>query len=327
MLKSTIPHNYEPKDFIEKSEGLVFAVVQHGTERSEEKDKVLCFLRYLKQVSTNGDIWQKVNTDAANAYLAANHPEYLHYSSFLAAHLHAVDINQIVQHHQPRQRLQAILTSRQRDEVEQDLYDLCSLFQQQGMDLLQIGVTGSLLIGAQRDSSDIDLVFYDRTLFHKARSITAELILKDQLADLDDNDWQESFARRSCALSFAEYVRHERRKFNKGMINGRKFDLSLVNEPQQSKPITYHKQGTIVIQAKVIGDQYGFDYPAVFEIEHDAISRIVCFTATYIGQAFVGEMVEVSGLLEQSEDDSQRIVVGSSREAPGEYIKVIQCPN
>ncbi len=184
-----------------------------------------------------------------------------------------------------------------------------------------------MLIGAQRGSSDIDLVFYDRTLFHQARSITAELIHKGKLADLDDNDWQESFARRSCALSFAEYVWHEQRKFNKGMINDRKFDLSLVNEPQQSKPITYHKQGAIVIQAKVIGDQHGFDYPAVFEIEHDAISRIICFTATYIGQAFVGEMVEVSGLLEQAENGSQHIVVGSSREAPGEYIKVIQCPN
>jgi hypothetical protein len=75
----------------------------------------------------------------------------------------------------------------------------------------------------------------------------------------------------------------------------------------------------------VVDDARAFDYPAEFKIDHKEISSIVSFTATYTGQAVSGEVVEVSGVLEQSEQGVKRIVVGSSREAHGEYIKVIQC--
>ena len=77
------------------------------------------------------------------------------------------------------------------------------------------------------------------------------------------------------------------------------------------------------MQCKITDDSLAFDYPAEFKIDHDEISAVVCFTATYTGQALNGETVEVSGLLEQTEQGDKRIVVGSSREADGEYIKVV----
>ncbi len=78
------------------------------------------------------------------------------------------------------------------------------------------------------------------------------------------------------------------------------------------------------MQATVIDDSAAFAYPAEFAIDHDILTSIVSFTATYNGQAIKGERVEVSGIIEQAADGSQRIVVGSSREAHGEYIKVIR---
>lgn len=314
---------YLPKDFIETAEGLCFAVVQQGVERCDGQDKVLCFLRYIKRDAERNRHWHKVATDPANEYLKRHYPEYLHYSAILDTRLHAVAIERIAQHHRPRQRMQEILLSRQRDAVEQDLYDLCLLFQQHGLDLTQAGVTGSILIGAQKPLSDIDLVLYDREQFHHARAITAELIGKSRLGALGDKDWQESYARRSCALTLQEYVWHERRKFNKALINGRKFDLNFIDPQAGSEPVVYHKYGEITVQCKIIEDRYGFDYPSRFEIDHENIKTVVCFTATYTGQAFVGETVEISGLLEQAENGESRIVVGSSREAPGEYVKVI----
>lgn len=313
---------YLSKDFIETAEELCFAVVQNGAESCGDKEKVLCFLRYVRNEDSQ---WHKVSTEQANAYLKTNYPGYLHYSSILDAQLHAVDTNRIIQHHQPRQRLQQILKNQQRDEVEQDLYDLCMLFQQNGLKLAQAGVTGSILIGVQQQSSDIDLVFYDRESFHKARAITADLIGKQQLSELGEKDWQEAYARRSCTLTLEEYTWHERRKFNKGLINGRKFDLNFVDIQTQSEQINYQKCGAITLQCKITEDEYGFDYPAIYTIDHKIIKIVVCFIATYTGQALVGELVEISGLLEQAEDGSKRLVVGSSREAPGEYIKVIQC--
>jgi uncharacterized protein len=322
-----LPPPHLPKDFIETAEGLCFAVVQGGTEHCGGQDKVLCFLRYLKRDPEKNGLWHKVSTEQANEFLRRHCPEYLYHSAILDAQLHAVATNRILRHHSPRQRLLQILHSQQRDKVEQDLYDLCLLFQQNDLDLAQAGVTGSILIGAQQRQSDIDLVFYDREIFHKARAITANLIDRQQLGGLGDKDWQEAYVRRSCALTNQEHVWHERRKFNKALIHGRKFDLNFVAGQIHSDPAIYHKLGEITVQCKITEDWHSFDYPALYAINHETIGTVVCFIATYTGQAVVGETVEISGLLEQAEDGSKRIVVGSSREAPGEYIKVIECPN
>ncbi len=312
-----------PKDFIETSEGLCFAVVLAGTEVCDGVERVLCFLRYVKNGTEKKEGWLKVSTEQANEYLGMHYPRYLHYSPKLDTQLHAVAVGLIVQHHKPKERLRQVLSMETRDKVEWDLFELCALFKQQGLDITQVGVTGSILIGAQQQNSDIDLVFYDRDIFHQARAITADLMKIQKLGDLAEKDWQEAYARRSCTLSLGEYVWHERRKFNKGLINGRKFDLNFVAEPIGSGEMIYHKRGSIKLQCRIIEDRYSFDYPALYSIDHDVIHSVVCFIATYTGQAHVGEMVEISGLLEETEQGNKRIVVGSSREAPGEYIKVI----
>jgi predicted nucleotidyltransferase len=305
------------KDFIETAEGLIFAVVGQGTEHG----KVLCFLRYVK----DNPGWKKVTTEPANAFLKQHHPDYLHYSPVLDAHLHAVAMDRIVKHHQPKQRLQQVMQAKKKDAVERDLFQLCDLLQQHGLDLTQIGITGSILVGVQKQqSSDIDLVCYGRAVFHQCRAITRELIERGQLQELNDNDWQQSYQRRSCDLSFADYVWHERRKTNKAVINERKFDLNLIDELRGSEATSYQKCGAIKLQCTVTDDTHAFDYPAEFKIDHDQFDAVVSFTATYTGQAIKCETVEVSGIVEQTQQGLKRIVVGSSREAHGEYIKVVR---
>lgn len=300
------------KDFIETAENLIFAVVADGMEQ----DKVLCFLRYAQR--------KKVSTRAANELLKQHHADYLHYSPVLDAHLHAVPLHRIIQHHQPKQRLQDILYLPQPDNIQQDLIALCALLHKNGVDLRQCGVTGSLLIGVQQDSSDIDLVCYGREVFHQCRAAVRELIARHTLHSLSDEDWQVSYQRRDCELNFADYHWHEQRKFNKALINGRKFDLSL-SEVSSLPSEGYQKCGAITLQCCVIDDHYAFDYPAQFTIDHEYIRTVACFTATYTGQAMCGELIEVSGVVEQNAQGDKRIVVGSSREARGEYIKVIRC--
>lgn len=305
------------KDFIETKEGLVFAVIESGTE----EDKVLCFLRYI----TANSRWVKVNTEQANSVLAKKSPQYLFYSSVKQAHCHAVIADKIINHHQPRVKLKKLLAEQDLDEVEEDLAVLCKLLQDNGLDLNDVGVTGSILISAQNRHSDIDLVFYSRDIFNQARTIVRELISLGECRSLTEKDWHESYHRRSCELNYDEYVWHEQRKFNKAIINRRKFDLSLVVETADVNPgIYYKKLKPIILEVQVTDVSLAFDYPAEFLVEHPQISSIVCYTATYTGQAEVGEWVEVSGLLEEANDGIKRIVVGSSREAYGEYIKVIR---
>lgn len=303
------------KDFIETTENLVFAVVAQGVEQ----DKVLCFLRYVPHETGK----KKYATDEANRFLQQHYPEYLHYSPVLDAPLHAVPVARIIHHHQPKQRLQAILHTAQPDEIEADLIDLCQLLHARGLDLTQCGVTGSLLIGVQQYSSDIDLVCYQRSVFQHCREILRELIAENAVQALHEQDWQHAYQRHECELSFADYMWHEQRKVNKALINGRTLDLSLTHTGDL--PSSYQKCGFMTLQARVVDDAAAFDYPAEFKIHHPEISSVVSFTATYSGQAINGEMIEVSGLVEQNPQGIKRIVVGSSREAHGEYIRVLRC--
>ncbi len=306
---------FQAKDFIQTKEGLVFAVVEQGLENG----KVLCFLRYQKL----GISWQKLATSQANQLLKIQYPQYLFYSQVKSANLHAVSVADISIHHQPRQRLQLLLAKPNPDKIEQDFIDLCQLFQEQGVKLNDLGVTGSLLLGAQNSNSDIDLVVYGRKSFYQLRELIRLLIVEDKLQQLDESAWLDSYQRRSCDLSYDDYVWHEQRKYNKALIQQRKFDLNLIERSAEQESISYQKQGAIIIRARVIDAQYAFDYPARFIIEHQDVAEVVCYTATYTGQAEQGEFIEVSGQLEVSSAGMTRILVGSTREAEGEYIKVV----
>jgi predicted nucleotidyltransferase len=310
-----VPAVYLAKDFIQTKEGLIFAIVAQEIEQG----KVLCFLRYMLK----DNVWQKLNTTLANQLLSEQYPQYLFYSAQKSAHLHAVDLQAVVMHHQPKQRLQALLVKQDPDVVEQDLLNLCHLLRLAGIVLHDVGVTGSLLIGAQNPSSDIDLVVYDRNIFHYLRKVIAQLITENKLQSLDAAAWRDSYNRRQCDLSYADYVWHEQRKYNKALINGRKFDLNLLAVQVPDNLLTYEKQGHLVMQAQVSDAQYAFDYPARFQVRHAKVAEVVCYTATYTGQAEVGEVIEVAGQLEVSNTGLVRILVGSTREAEGEYIKVI----
>lgn len=308
------PPLFYPKDFIATAEGLLFAVVSQGLENG----KVLCFLRYVLEASG----WKKYPTAAANAFLHAHHPQYLHFSPHLAAHLHAVALPQIIRHHTPRQRLQTLLHSPRTDAVLEDAYQLGNLLQSHGVNLAEVGITGSVLVDTHNPASDIDLVCYDRAVFKHCRQLVGTLTLQGLLADLAEADWQDAYQRREAALSYPEYLWHERRKYNKGLINGRKFDLSLVHD-SVAEDGNCSKLGPATLHCRITDDTYSFDYPARFSTDHPTIPTIICFTATYSGQALTGENVEAAGMLEQTADGQQRLVVGATREAKGEYIKVI----
>ncbi len=307
---------YQAKDFIETEQGLLFAVVADGREQG----RVLCFLRYAYL----GGQWQKLATDNANAYLSRAFPDFLHYSEVLDTHLHAVDEEQVVRHYQPRAVLQQMLQEDTTDPVILDLQALCGLLQANHLNLEYFGVTGSLLVGMQNHGSDIDLVCYDRATFHQARNIIQALIARNHCQALNDGDWLSAYQRRACDFALDDYIWHEQRKYNKAIFNQRKFDLSLLASTAVDGERYFQKLGFVHLQTEVIDDHYSFDYPAEFVISHPEIDSVVCFTATYVGQAKAGERIAVAGQLEVDDQGRQRIVVGSNREAIGEYIRVLR---
>lgn len=309
---------YLPKDFIETAEGLIFAVVITGPQSS---GKVGCFLRYVR--SETG--WRKVATDEANQILTAQYPHYLYYSTRLDADFHAVSPDLIVRHHQPEQRLKVVLSDLS---IDDDIITKCRrlipILVRHGADCNALGLTGSMLIGQQKAESDIDLVVYGRDAFVQLRSAVRTALEFGELSPLDDALMKANYIRRAGSLNYNDFAWHENRKLNKAVIDGTKFDIGMVCLDEHDDSSRYYqKQGHVTLMTTVVDDRYGFDFPASYQVSDETISEVLVYTQTYVGQAFVGEQVEISGAIESdSETGESRLIVGSTREAIGEYIKV-----
>jgi hypothetical protein len=313
---------YLPKDFIETAEGLIFAVVSY----QPQEGKVGCFLRYIKTEAG----WRKVKTDEANQLLSNSYPDYLFHSKLVDAQYHAVLPSDIVCHHKPEQRLQQLQNQHSHDEIEQKCISLIRFFQQHGFDMSCLGLTGSMLIQQQKATSDIDFAVYGRKAFQALRRVIERAIQSKQIDPLDFSLMQDNFARRDCDLSYDEFAWHEQRKFNKAAIQGTKFDIGMVCLPTElndDSATSYKKLSHQTHQLAVVNADCAFDFPAIYHVEHPQIKAVYCFTPTYSGQAVTGEMIEVRGAVEVNlTTGEQRLVVGSTREAHGEYIKVITTP-
>jgi|TARA_R100000935_G_scaffold17941_1_gene34746 predicted nucleotidyltransferase len=307
-----------PKDFIETEDGLIFAVVSYHSH----DQKVGCFLRYVQD--QHG--WHKVDTEQANRLLERHHPEFLFYSSQFDAAFHAVPVNSIIHHHRPEQRLQQLLKQPAEDPLQHKLHKLIAILQQYSVDIDAMGLTGSMLINQQKATSDIDLVIYGREAFHQCRSAVKKAIADNLLQKLDITQMQENYQRRDSELDFDTFSWHEYRKCNKAMIDGSKFDIGMVclSDELDIEHRHFLKQGIKTIQCRVTDDSRAFDFPARYRVDNALTPEIISFTHTYVGQVEKGEFIEVCGALECDASGTCRIVVGSTREARGEYIKVIE---
>jgi len=185
----------------------------------------------------------------------------------------------------------------------------------------KMGVTGSLLAGLENESSDIDFIVYGSSWF-KARDIIARAKMeKSPITEISDEMWHEIYRKRKPELSFDEFLRHELRKGNRGMVGGTYFDLLYVRDWKDIAPCLRGRDvGIETIEATVTNDDFSFDSPAIYKIDHPEISYVLSYTHTYAGQALVGERIEARGVVEVV-GNMKRLVVGTTREPKGEWIR------
>lgn len=311
-----------PKDFVETNEGLIFAIVARDSEH------LVGNLRY-RRISKSNDRCQKLATEESWTLLRQKFPDLLVYSKTFDCEIQHVPAGRIRTHHSARSLAQTLCTDMQSSDALQPENDhivsVAHLALKEllrcGIDPQQLGVTGSLLVSSQNEDSDVDLVLYDEQSFFRARECFRNL---NTVAAPRDSDWQSSYLKRRCDLRLEEFVWHEKRKSNRTWISGTKVDISLVDLDRNIPANLFggEKSGTIITKAVVVDDKHAFHHPATWIIECEDASRIVCWTATYTGQVFRGEQIEVSGILEKTKCGENQIVVGTSREATGEYIRV-----
>jgi len=311
-----------PRDFIQTTDDLVFSAVSY----SHQGDKIPGFLRYVPCAGG----FKKVNTLQANKALE-EHPEYLPPRGESEIPYHCVPVGRIKRIFYPEKRVPKIM-NKAADDLETKAQMLIEIFSRE-IPIEKIGVTGSVLIGVHRPDSDIDMVIYGRENFIIARDLVKKLICGGIIDGLDEKEWRGAYRKRvgnkdPDHYTFEEFLRHEKRKYNKGVISGTRFDILMVLDEDEADKAGegkgWRKIGKIKLHGVVEDDSYAFSCPAMYRIwSSENIKEVVSFTHTYTGQAKNGEKIEVSGVLEEDEEGSRRVIVGTTREAVGEYIKVI----
>lgn len=306
-----------PKDYIVIDDAYFFAVVSEH----QEDNRVLTWLRYIK----NGNTIRKLETEEAGEVVKEVYPEFVFHSEYADIELHGIPFESIKTILQPENTVDGLLDNDVLDNVQKDAVCLIELLLKEGIEKSCLGITGSLMLKTHNERSDIDMVVYGRENFFNVRAVIKNSIQSGQMLSLDKGFWQDAYQRRDCSLSFEEYYFHEKRKFNKCVSGNTKVDISMI--PYEDERVDEHgpfkKHGHVTIEATVIDDSCSYDFPARYIIEHDSIKEVVSYTATYTGQAEKEEKIEAAGYIEQGSDGRKRLLVGSSREARGEYIRVI----
>ena len=306
-----------PKDFISIDDKLFFAVVYEY----QENNHALTFLRYIKDNTG----MHKLTTKKAEKIISEHYPEFQFNSSYTDIGLHGIPINMIKKIYYPEETVNQLLNTRTPENKERDAIGAIKYLQGIGCKADNIGITGSIMLGAHNECSDIDIVIYGREAFLKIRRQIKNSLAIGELNSLNQIMWQDAYERRNCALSFDDFYFHEIRKFNKFMFGNSKVDISAIpNEVEkycESGP--YKKVGKDKILSIVTNDKYAYDFPARYSIKHDSIKEVISYTATYIGQAKKGEKIEAAGFIEEDKDGVRRLLVGTSREAEEEYIRIV----
>jgi hypothetical protein len=294
------------RDFFETNEGWIFAVSDYNHSHG-----LRSLLRYIPDPSgeraARGIRYRKMDFDQAFEFLRQNRPDYVQ-------DLHVVPEYDVLRLYDPSQGLRAVA------EKDPKTEKIARILNQAGVPWEEMGITGSRLIGLQAPASDIDFVVYG-PMWWKARDIVDRAKKEGSIQDLDEETWKKIYAKRKPEISLEEFMLHEKRKGNRGMIDGTYFDLLFTRDWNQIHPLDEGRPvGQGLLEAQVTDCEFAFDSPAIFRLDHPEVKEILCFTHTYAGQALPGERIEAKGVLEETAN-GLRLVVGTTREARGEWIR------
>ena len=291
------------RDFIITHDDWIFAVADYCHEGG-----IRSILRYVPDPEGKrgaGKKYRKLDFNDAFMFMKKERPEWV-------SDVHIVPWDSVKQILAPNERLPSLVKN---SKVRQIVNTL------KAIPLDKMGVTGSLLAGLENESSDIDFIVYGSSWFKARDIITRAKKEKNPIMEISDGMWHEIYRKRKPELSFDEFLRHELRKGNRGMVGGTYFDLLYVRDWEDITPCLRGRDtGIETIEATVTNADFSFDSPAIYKIDHPEIDYVLSYTHTYAGQALVGERIEARGIVEVV-GNMKRLVVGTTREPKGEWIR------
>jgi len=327
----TISHGKKPirlRDFI-RVDDYYFSVVAYQNQKH-----IKCFLRYVPDKKgdrrrEDGKRFRKVLHKEAVDYANKNSLEYFNGKIFVVPQKDVQEIFKPEESLSLNQKKKTKTTnsnsnnktnSKINKSNERCLDKIVSFFS--NIPKSEMGVTGSRLIGLEKDDSDIDFVMYGKW-WQKGRAKIISGIRKGKISEPDEEMWNYIFEKRKVNLPYQIFLSHERRKYHRAVFVDTYFDLLYVRgygELYKGAPEEEGLRGEIkTIKAELIDDSLIFDYPSFYPLKHSDIKAVLSFTHTYAGQATAGEEIEARGVMETIKGKNY-LIVGTQREVKDEYI-------
>ncbi len=330
-----------PRDFIYTTDDLFFAT----TTYLHPDDRIISFLRYIPDKdgdrSLNNKKYSKVDSNQAYKYLGDNLPDYLFDCEITNVNMMAVPLEKVSKILQPIDRLREIMEAQKRDKLLDKVVKLAEIFHEYtGISYNMMGISGSILPGLYNpDVSDIDFVIYGLKNHRNAMKAFEEIKKENGiLKGIEGEYWKKLYKKRikDSSLTYEEFRWYENRKHNRGILDGTLFDILQTRDWDEIHgtygATRYEPMGTIEIDCTVTDSLAAFDNPAVYKVDNVdiiegpeiPIKELASYTHTYAGQVREGERITARGKLEKviGEKISYRLVVGTTRESIGEFIKL-----
>ncbi|MCJ7613567.1 nucleotidyltransferase domain-containing protein [Candidatus Bathyarchaeota archaeon] len=255
-----------------------------------------------------------------------NFPQYLYCCPFRGKEVLSVPLDQIEKMYLPGDCLQAIFKKTNKDTIEKETVELFSLLSKESKVAIQdFGIHGSVGLNMHSEYSDIDLVVYGSQNFKKLETAV------NRLAD-------EGVFTHVCTKKI-DYARKHR-----GRYNNRRFVYNAVRKYEEIDAphgkLRYTPVKNVNFSCKVVDDNENMFRPAIYHIknyqpedsaselsEEQVPARVLSMIGYYRNVARTGDVVKVSGTLEQVENVetdavSFQVVVGTATREK-EYIEPV----
>ncbi len=325
--------------YLETRDRLFFSV--KGLEHPP--DRWISVLRYAPDPQgnriRNGQSYRRFYSfSEQEQFIRANCPQYLAYDPFFQTTLQSVPRFLALRIHDPRQRLKELKQATGSKKIEKDAAALASLLKNEaGVPWPCLGISGSLLIGLDTDSSDLDIsVFGEQNCYQVYRALRKLLDDRScaELNRLDDQGMDELYAERSTdtRMDLEDFISLECRKVNQGRFRSRTYFIRFIREAHEAEEgiygrLSYTQLGRAEISAVVADDRGAIFTPCRYIVskargpvgqELADLTEIVSFRGRFCEQVQAGESIEASGMLELVQNNRgrswQRLLLGNSTE-------------
>ena len=326
---------------VETKDGLIFTVkgLLHPPER------LIAYIRYAPDPAgrrrRDGKRYRRLyHFDEQEALLKAEYPDYAYHDPILGLQLQGVPHAHVTRVFDPRKHLASLREQGPHDPSEEMVLELDELLQANAdVPPLDLGISGSVMLGLHRPESDIDLVVYGERASREVHgslsrllSVGSESIRRPNARELRA---LHAVHQVDTPLSFESFEKMQQRKVNELRFSDRELFLRFVRDPAEVAGSygdeRYESVGTATIEAQVSDDDLAIFTPCRYGVENVSIlagasigdlRSVISFRGRFSDQAVRGEIIEARGRLERVRPLDQRrphhrLVIGGRR---GDYL-------